>query len=59
MSEYTPSEIGSALDPSVKKLIGKILSVEKEFKHIGTLSKGQEDEICSRILSAIRETAKQ
>ncbi len=58
MSEYTPTEIGSAIDPSVKKLIGKILSIEKEYKHIGTLSKGLEDEICTRILSAIREMAK-
>lgn len=58
MAEYSPQEIGAALDPSVKKLIGKILSIEKEFKHIGTLSKSQEDEICTRILSAIRETAK-
>lgn len=58
MSEYTPSEVGSALDPTVKKLIGKILSIEKEYKHIGTLSKSLEDEICTRILSAIREMAK-
>lgn len=58
MSRYSAQEVMTALDPSVRKLIGQILAIEKEYRHIGNLSEINDDDICKRIISEIEKVVK-
>ncbi|MCA9486955.1 MAG: hypothetical protein KC548_04855 [Nanoarchaeota archaeon] len=48
----------SSFDPTIKRLIGQILAIEKEYRHIGTLVEANEDDICHRIVAEIEKVAK-
>jgi hypothetical protein len=58
MSGKTASEVMKSFDPTIKKLIGQILTIEKEYRHIGTLNDTNEDDISQRIVAVIEKVAK-
>ena len=58
MSKYSAQEVMASLDPAVRSLIGQILSIEKEYRHIGNLSDVNDDDICQRMISEIEKAVK-
>lgn len=58
MSSKNPGDVMSSFDPTIKKLIGQILAIEKEYRHIGTLNDANEEDICQRIVAEIEKVAK-
>lgn len=58
MSGKSVSEIMTSFDPTIKKLIGQILTIEKEYRHLGTLQDSHEEDICQRIVTEIEKVAK-
>ena len=52
--EKDPNVILSSTTPEVKKLVGEVLALEKEFQHIQNLeSSGNAREIVHRIIKAV------
>lgn len=58
MTDKTAKDVMASLDPSIKKLIGQILAIEKEYRHIGLLQESSEEDICQRIIAEIERAAK-
>lgn len=58
MSSKNSGDVMSSFDPTIKKLIGQILAIEKEYRHIGTLNDANEEDICQRIVAEIEKVAK-
>lgn len=59
MSGKSAKDIMASFDPTIKKLIGQILAIEKEYRHMGTLAETNEEDICQRIVAEIEKVAKE
>lgn len=51
-----PKAILDATTPQVRKIVGEILEIEREYQHFQNIDKtGKNDEICNRIIRLIKK----